>query len=622
MRTDNNPSNSSPSVNLSGKQQGMSLANQLFSAGESGQSFDRILMSQVQTARAQESARADTAARSDAQGAKQRSAGGNGLPDERRVENQRRTERDDRVRSERDSRAEAHRDAKENRQRAAQGQADQNRALQNRAAEEKARCEHYRAASEDQARQDAAVRAEEVASSEAETSSSPVNGLPGEAEGGSPESAENPALMGESAQSGQDSLEQALNSADEDAASAEGSLVADVSAESAESESDTDLVASSEQAAASGQTVTGEAGTDGDESNADSEGGDPEWLGEMEAGVTSKMTEESGSAEHTLASAQVKDGKAAQGARPGVAQVMEPTMDAGAKTADDAKFPRSGSAAAHTAAAGQDFQGGGQAADSKAGVAQTGAEADELAVFEPKTDKKSDLGLLADKLALKPAQGEGVAPTPVQERLAALAKALDKAMNGTADKSLGPKETSAASKTSEPADGSKLNPFQRSLEQMGRAAGRPATANMPTAMQSPLQSREWAGEMTQRLVMMVSSKLSSARIQLNPQEMGTIDVKVAVKHDQAHVVFTSQVAPTRDALEQAIPRLREMMEQNGVALGDVDVRDQGARESHEQAGGQQRRGERAAELAAASDEGADSPATNSAVALGLVDYYA
>ncbi|MEE2730503.1 MAG: flagellar hook-length control protein FliK [Pseudomonadota bacterium] len=583
-------------------------------------------MSQVQTARAQESARADTAARSDAQGAKQRSEGGNGLPDERRVESQRRTERDDRVRSERDSRAEAHRDAKENRQRVAQEQAHQNKALQNRAAEEKARCEHYRAASDDQARQHAADRAEEVASSEAETSSSPVNGLPGEAGGGSPESAADPALMGESAQSGQGSLEQALDSADEEAASAEGALGADESAELAElaelaeSESDTNLVASSEQAAASGQTVSGEAGMEGDESNVDSDGVDPALLGEMEAGATGIGAEESGSVEHTLASAQVTDGKAAQGATQGATQVMESRVDA--KTADDAKSPRSGSAAAHTAAAGQDFQGGGQAADSKAGVVQTGAEADELAVFEPKTDKKSDLGLLADKLALKPAQGEGVAPTPVQERLAALAKALDQAMNGTADKSRSTKETSAVSKTSEPADGSKLNPFQRSLEQMGRAAGRPTTANMPTAMQSPLQSREWAGEMTQRLVMMVSTKLSSARIQLNPQEMGTIDVKVAVKHDQAHVVFTSQVAPTRDALEQAIPRLREMMEQNGVALGDVDVRDQGARESHDQAGGQQRRGERAAESAAASDDGAESTATNSSVALGLVDYYA
>ena len=115
--------------------------------------------------------------------------------------------------------------------------------------------------------------------------------------------------------------------------------------------------------------------------------------------------------------------------------------------------------------------------------------------------------------------------------------------------------------------------------------GAPRTLGAP--LQAPLQSREWAGEMGQRLMMMVSTKLNSAQIQVNPRDLGPIDVKVSLQQDQAHVTFTSHAAPTRDALEQAIPRLREMLEQNGVALGDVDVRQQDARESGQQ---QQRTG--------------------------------
>lgn len=122
--------------------------------------------------------------------------------------------------------------------------------------------------------------------------------------------------------------------------------------------------------------------------------------------------------------------------------------------------------------------------------------------------------------------------------------------------------------------------FTRTLEQLSGARGESAKP-LSTGIQTPLTSREWAGEMGQRLVMMVSSKIKSAEIHLNPKDLGPVEVRIRMHEDKAHVVFTSQVAQTREALEQAMPRLREMLDQNGVTLGNANVQDHGAQHSHQ-----------------------------------------
>ncbi|MGB1061230.1 MAG: flagellar hook-length control protein FliK, partial [Ketobacter sp.] len=243
------------------------------------------------------------------------------------------------------------------------------------------------------------------------------------------------------------------------------------------------------------------------------------------------------------------------------------------------------------------------------------AEVDDVALADSKQEKKSDVAMLTEKLASRNGMPENPVPTPVQERLAALAKALDKAAG------VGKDTSQPVPKAVEQADGTKATPFQRSLEQVGRSS---ATMAKPfaTPIQTPMQSREWGNEVGQRLMMMVSSKLNSAQIQLTPRDMGPIDVKVSVQQDQANVVFTSHAAPTRDALEQALPRLRELMEQNGVALGDVDVRDQNAQESHDRRGQDHRSGsgsEQEADAVVQTEAAAEGETQH---AVGLVDYYA
>jgi len=238
-----------------------------------------------------------------------------------------------------------------------------------------------------------------------------------------------------------------------------------------------------------------------------------------------------------------------------------------------------------------------------------------------------DAELMSGKLGAEPTQAEknaeknaefskllaasGNRDNPMKEQLAALAQQL----NGRSTQS----EKTNTVKTEGTTD-IKPTAFGRSLEQLSTTrteAGKP----LSTGIQTPVNSREWAGELGQRLVMMVSSKLKAAEIHLNPKDLGPVEVRIRMHEDKAHVVFSSQIAQTREALEQAVPRLREMLDQNGVALGNVDVQDHGAQHSHRQEqGGEGGRRQDGSGLEV-DDEGLVSDNVSTRM-VGLVDYYA
>ena len=87
---------------------------------------------------------------------------------------------------------------------------------------------------------------------------------------------------------------------------------------------------------------------------------------------------------------------------------------------------------------------------------------------------------------------------------------------------------------------------------------------------------EFADEFTTRVKVLVRDGVREARIQLNPAELGRLQVTVSTEGDQARVSFVADNAAARDAIEQSLPRLREMLEQNGLQLAQSDVGHGGA----------------------------------------------
>jgi flagellar hook-length control protein FliK len=70
---------------------------------------------------------------------------------------------------------------------------------------------------------------------------------------------------------------------------------------------------------------------------------------------------------------------------------------------------------------------------------------------------------------------------------------------------------------------------------------------------------------------MVAGGEQSASLTLNPPDLGPLQVVLSVNGDQASVAFSSSHQDVRHALESALPRLREMMGESGIALGNATV---------------------------------------------------
>jgi flagellar hook-length control protein FliK len=78
-------------------------------------------------------------------------------------------------------------------------------------------------------------------------------------------------------------------------------------------------------------------------------------------------------------------------------------------------------------------------------------------------------------------------------------------------------------------------------------------------------------QLSEKVQWMVNQKNMLAEIRLDPAELGSMSVKVNIQGDAASVSFLVQTQHARDALEQAVPRLREMLAEKGIALGQSSV---------------------------------------------------
>ncbi|MFT6028531.1 MAG: flagellar hook-length control protein FliK [Oleiphilaceae bacterium] len=110
-----------------------------------------------------------------------------------------------------------------------------------------------------------------------------------------------------------------------------------------------------------------------------------------------------------------------------------------------------------------------------------------------------------------------------------------------------------------------------------------AVKHYSTTLSTPVNSEQWNDEVSQKILWFSSRNIQTAEMHLNPAELGPIDVKVHVQNDVTTVTFNVNNASVRDLLESNVVRLREMMEANGVNLGDVNV-DSGSRDQSQQSG--------------------------------------
>jgi len=121
----------------------------------------------------------------------------------------------------------------------------------------------------------------------------------------------------------------------------------------------------------------------------------------------------------------------------------------------------------------------------------------------------------------------------------------------------------------------------------GAAAGAKPVAdarpNLPVLqMQQPMHQPGWDNELGNRVVWMTRNELQGAELRLNPPHLGPLEVKISIHHDSASLSFVAQHVQARDAIEAALPRLREMMAEQGFANTHVDVSGQSLAQQQQQ----------------------------------------
>lgn len=207
-------------------------------------------------------------------------------------------------------------------------------------------------------------------------------------------------------------------------------------------------------------------------------------------------------------------------------------------------------------------------------------------------------------------------------------KLTDGALKGVADLSQQTPELQVDAKPEMPRNetfAARLESLTQALNTPQAMTSRPVNPLVPGQAVS-MQQNGWTDQVVDRVMWMSSQNLKSAEIQMDPADLGRLEVRIHMSADQTQVNFVSANAGVREALDSQQHRLREMFSQQGMGQLDVNVSDQSAR------GWQQQQGDdRGGSRRVAGSDGDDEPMISgvseirpqtAAQGRGLVDYYA
>lgn len=132
-----------------------------------------------------------------------------------------------------------------------------------------------------------------------------------------------------------------------------------------------------------------------------------------------------------------------------------------------------------------------------------------------------------------------------------------------------------------------------------------------------IEHSDWSEHFNQQIVWLGQQNIKTAIIKLNPQELGPIEININVKQEDASVNISLHRVQVHEVIENAIPRLREMMAEQGLNLTQVNI------ESHHQRQNPQaRQYEHSLEKKQLSSEQFEEQPLRLKVKNGLIDYFA
>lgn len=100
-----------------------------------------------------------------------------------------------------------------------------------------------------------------------------------------------------------------------------------------------------------------------------------------------------------------------------------------------------------------------------------------------------------------------------------------------------------------------------------------AAPSLALVIDAPLQHPRWREEAAGSLASLVTRGIERAELRVSPAELGPVEVRIDVSGGEATLAIVAVQAATRDALEQALPLLRDLLAEQGLTLGEASVHD-------------------------------------------------
>jgi flagellar hook-length control protein FliK len=88
---------------------------------------------------------------------------------------------------------------------------------------------------------------------------------------------------------------------------------------------------------------------------------------------------------------------------------------------------------------------------------------------------------------------------------------------------------------------------------------------------APIGSREFGAELGNRVVWMATNHHQVAELRIDPPQLGPVELRLSIAHDQASLSIASPHAAVRDAIQASLPRLQDLLQGLGINLGEVTV---------------------------------------------------
>lgn len=188
------------------------------------------------------------------------------------------------------------------------------------------------------------------------------------------------------------------------------------------------------------------------------------------------------------------------------------------------------------------------------------------------------------------------------------------------------KETAIIAADSEPGSGNGQN-FAATLASHATQGQRPQAGSESSAatVRTPLHDSRWGQDFGEKVVWLAKNDQQVARININPPQLGPMQITLNVNGDQASALFVSPHAEVRQAIQDAMPQLREMLAGAGINLGQANVGTQLPQQNNgpqPQFSAPSRSGDDNAILRADNEQGTSAPLSAVHAGRGMVDLFA